>query len=205
MRALPPLLVLLALAAPAVAGDSTRAPAKRLLSYGDSFAIGTKPYLPDELSRWRIRSDGEPNRHTPDAAADLRDRGKRLAPVVHLSLGTNDDPGQPKRFRRAVRRAMRAVGRERCVVWANVFRPHREGDPPWRVLNGILDEEAAARDNLVIVDWFSMVDEHREWLDKHDATHVSEEGYRHRARAVAVAARECRRRLASQARTRGSA
>jgi lysophospholipase L1-like esterase len=114
--------------------------------------------------------------------------------VVHLSLGTVDDPAHPERFRAGVRRAMRVVGERRCVVWPNMWRPVVTG-PGWDVLNAVLAQEAARRANLIVVDWAGIVAQHQDWLSKVDATHVSEAGYRARARAVASAVRECYRRL----------
>jgi hypothetical protein len=127
----------------------------------------------------------------------LRTVGEDLPPVVHLSLGTFDDPEHLGRFRRAVRRAMRAAGPTRCVVWPNLFRSAAFVDPPRERLNAVLAEEEVRRDNLVVVDWYSLVRAHTEWLDKRDATHVNEEGYRARARAVADGVRECHARLES--------
>jgi hypothetical protein len=176
-----------------VAADSPQ----RLFVYGDSLAVGTEPYLPDKLPDWRVKQDVGYSRHARQAAAVLRARGDRLSPVIHLSLGTVDDPARPRRYRRAVRRAMRAAGPGRCVVWANIYRPSPLGEPGWGRLNRVLDREAERRDNLVIVDWFSIVSAHPQWRSPVDATHVSERGYRYRARAVAAGVRECDERLAA--------
>ena len=187
-------LALLLTALPTTAAaDSPR----RLLVYGDSLAVGTKPYLPDKLPNWRVRQDVDYTRRARQAAAALRARGDRLSPVIHLSLGTVDDPARRRRYRRAVRRAMRATGRERCVVWANIYRPSPDGEPGWGRLNRVLDREEKRRDNLVIVDWFSIVAAHPQWRSPVDGTHVNERGYRYRARAVAAGVRECNERLAA--------
>ena len=184
----------LLLAAVMPVSSSADAP-RRLFVYGDSLAIGTEPYLPGELSDWRVKQDVEANRFAHSAARVLRDRGERLSPVIHLSLGTGDDPSRPRRFRKAVRRAMRAAGPGRCVVWANIFRPAPRGEPKWARLNQVLAREEGRRENLVVVDWYSMAKAHPEWVSSHDGTHVNERGYRARARAVAAGVRECRERL----------
>lgn len=168
---------------------------RRLFVFGDSLAIGTKPYLPEELPRWRVKQDVAVNRFAREAAPALRNRGESLSPVIHLSLGTGDDPSRPRRFGKAVRKAMRAAGRDRCVVWTNIFRPAPRGYPRWVRLNRVLDRQARRRENLVIVDWYSMVKAHPEWVSRHDGTHVNERGYRRRAAAVARGVRECRQRL----------
>jgi hypothetical protein len=185
----------LALLSPAAA--ATGIPHK-LFVYGDSLAVGTKPYIPDALPDWRVRQDVVVDRHIGGTARALRDRGERLAPVVHISLGTVDDPDRPRKWKRAMRRVLRATGSERCVVWTNIYRPIiRDGEElnGWEPLNEILDKEAARRSNLVIVDWAAMVERHLDWRSSYDATHVSERGYRARARAVARASEECYDRL----------
>ena len=169
---------------------------RKLFVYGDSFAVGTKPFIPGALRGWRVEQDVVNNRGVAQAAPALRRYGpSRTGPVVHLSLGTSDDPTRPDRFRAAVRRAMRAAGR-RCVVWPNVWRPAaREGLPDWKANNAVLADEATRRDNLVVVDWMGWIAFHQDRLDPFDNTHVDELGYRQRARLIATAARECHRRL----------
>jgi hypothetical protein len=181
---------IMALAAPsAVAAD----PPRSLWVYGDSFAVGTRPFLPGELRGWRVAQDTVHNRDADDAAPALR-RRPGAGPVVHLSLGTISDPKRPDLFRAAVRRAMQAAGR-RCVVWPNIWRPARKPLPDWSANNAVLADEASRRDNLVVVDWAGLLWFHRDWLDPWDNTHVDERGYRARARMVAEGARECHRRL----------
>ena len=159
-------------------------------------AVGTEPYIPGELPDWKVRQDVGVSRHAVDAPRALRER-RHLAPVIHFSLGTVDDPERPRRFRRAVRRIMRIVGPDRCVVWTNIARPHRKtrrGTADyslWGRLNKVLEDEAGRRDNLVIADWLSMAKAHPEWMSSFDGTHVSKKGYRARARLVARAVRAC--------------
>lgn len=188
--------LMLAPAATARADDSS------LFVYGDSFAVGTEPYLPAQLADWQIESDAEPDRHTRSAPAVLRARGTELAPVVHLSLGTVDDPTHPGRFRLRVRKIMRVVGEDRCVVWANIarplLRPNGEGYNGWRPLNKVLREEARRRPNLVVARWAALVRAHPEWVSSLDGTHVNAEGYLARATLVADGVRDCHDRLFPQ-------
>jgi len=170
----------------------------RLFVYGDSLAVGTEPFLPDALPDWRVTQDVEVDRHLPGTVRALKDRGEHLAPVVHISLGTVEDPKRRAHFRRGVRRILRATGPERCVVWANIYRPVIQDGQElngWQPLNEILDDEAGRRSNLVILDWATMVEHHLNWRSSYDATHVSERGYKARARAVARATNECYDRL----------
>ena len=87
---------------------------------------------------------------------------------------------------------MHVAGPHRCVVWPNIWRLRLE-QPTFDVLNSVLAAEDAARPNLRVIDWHSMVDANPEWLV--DVVHVDREGNRARARAIARAARACRRSL----------
>jgi hypothetical protein len=185
----------LTLAPAAIAGAADR----RLFVYGDSFALGTEPYLPGQLDGWQIETDAANNRHTRSVPAALRARGAQLAPIVHLSVGTVDDPTHPGRFRHRVRQIMRIVGKDRCVVWANIarpkVRPNGTGYNGWRPLNEVLRDEAGRRTNLVVLRWTALVRAHPEWVSTYDGTHVNRRGYRARARLVARGVRECQDRL----------
>ena len=180
-------------AATASADDSS------LFVYGDSFAIGTEPYLAGQLVGWQVETDVDYSRHTRSAADALRARGAELAPVIHLSLGTVDDPTHPGRFRLRVRKIMRTVGEDRCVVWANLFRPSVRADGAgyngWRPLNKVLREQARRRPNLVVARWSGLVQANPEWLSPFDGTHVNQEGYLERAKLVADGVRDCHDRL----------
>jgi lysophospholipase L1-like esterase len=106
-----------------------------------------------------------------------------------VSLGTNDDPNDVDGFRAAIRDVMEVAGPKRCVVWANIVRPPFE-HVSYRGYNRALARADERRDNLRVVNWVRMVRNHREWLSS-DGVHVSAEGYRARARAVAKAVRAC--------------
>ena len=164
---------------------------RRLVVVGDSLGYYTLPPLRKDLSHWRIRDSTRPARRAEDGPRLLRAYGRRLPAVVHVSLGTMDDPARPRRFRTSVRRVMRIAGERRCVVWANIFRPVPRGDPKYTRLNRVLAKEAAARENLRIVDWSTMLSDHPDWM-LGDAVHVTSEGYATRAEAVAAEVRRCR-------------
>jgi lysophospholipase L1-like esterase len=186
MRRLSALAFALLLAAPASADAASR----RLLVNGDSLAVGTKPYIPRELEGWRVRQSTEVSRHAYEGADVMRAFGRRLPRVIHVSLGTNDDPSQVEAFQGAVDDVMEVAGERRCVVWTNIVRPPYEGTS-YAGYNRALNGEARERDNLRIVNWARMVRKHPEWLAE-DGVHVSAAGYRARARAVARHVRLCR-------------
>ena len=161
-----------------------------LLVNGDSLAEGTRPYIPQELPEWQVRQSTKVSRHASEGADVMRRYGRRLPRVIHVSLGTNDDPGQTGAFRAAVGEVMDVAGGRRCVVWANIVRPPY-GGVSYRGYNRVLAQEDERRDNLRVLNWVRMVRRHPEWLAD-DGVHVSAEGYRARARAVAGAVRRCR-------------
>lgn len=182
-------LLLIGAAAPAASAD---VPPPHLFVIGDSVAYDNSSYLRQELPRWKIEENFGFARTARDTAHDLRLRalkGPPLAPVIHVSSGTGDDPDHPERLRRAVRRVMRVAGPRRCVIWANVWRLRLE-EPTFDTLNFVLAKEDAARENLRVIDWHAMVEAHQEWLV--DLVHVNAEGNRARAQAVAHEARACR-------------
>jgi hypothetical protein len=186
MRRLSALALLLFLAAPATADALSR----RLLVNGDSLAVGTEPYLPKELRRWSVIQSTEVSRHAYEGGDVMRGYGRSLPRVIHVSLGTNDDPRTTDAFRSAVREVMDVAGRRRCVVWTNIVRPPVAG-ASYAGYNGVLAQESQPRRNLRVVNWARMVREHPEWLAS-DGVHVSAEGYQARAKAIARSVRRCR-------------
>jgi len=173
----------LALAPPVSAAE------RSLLVDGDSLAEGTKPYIPRELPGWRVRQSTAVSRHAYEGDDVIRRYGSRLPDVIHVSLGTNDDPGDVDGFRDAIADVMRVAGGARCVVWANVVRPPYRG-VSYRGYNRVLADESDRRDNLHVLNWVRMVRGHPEWLAD-DGVHVSAAGYRARAKAVARAVSRC--------------
>jgi len=120
----------------------------------------------------------------------MRAYGRALARVIHVSLGTNDDPRSVEAFRSAIREVMAVAGPRRCVVWANIVRPSVAG-ASYAGYNRALAQESRPRTNLRVVDWARLVRENPHWLAG-DGVHVSAVGYRVRARAVARSVRRCR-------------
>jgi hypothetical protein len=171
-------------------------PPHKLFVYGDSFAVGTMPFLPTDLPDWRVRQDVAVARPADSAIPVLKAK-ENLPAVIHISLGTFGDRPAKRPFRRAVRRTMRAAEGS-CVVWANIFRTRHptvlETENYWHPLNDVLDQEAARRDNLIVVDWASMVERHLDWR-LGDGAHVTVRGYRARARAVAQGVLDCYERI----------
>jgi hypothetical protein len=186
MRRLSLFLLVLVLAASASADALSR----RLLVDGDSLAVGTAPYLPRELDRWKVVQSTSVSMHANEGAAVMRAFGRRLPRVIHVSLGTNDDPRSVDAFRSAIGDVMAVAGARRCVVWANIVRPAVAG-ASYAGYNRVLAQESQPRKNLRVVNWARLVRENPHWLAG-DGVHVSAEGYQVRARAVARSVRRCR-------------
>jgi lysophospholipase L1-like esterase len=181
--------VLALVAAGLVVAPAAQAAERRLLVDGDSLAEGTRPYIPRVLPDWRVRQSTKVSRHASEGADVMRSYGRSLARVVHVSLGTNDDPGQTGAFRAAVREVMDVAGSGRCVVWANIVRPPYRG-VSYRGYNRVLAQEDESRENLLVLNWLRMVRRHPDWLAD-DGVHVSAAGYAARATAVARLVRRC--------------
>lgn len=186
MRRISALVLMLLLAAPA----SAEALSRRLLVNGDSLAVGTRPYLPNALRGWKVTQSASVSRHAFEGADIMRSYGRALPRVIHVSLGTNDDPNQVSAFRAAIREVMDVAGSHRCVVWTNIVRPPVAG-ASYAGYNRALAAESRPRENLRVVNWARMVHTHPEWLSS-DGVHVNADGYEARAKAIAQSVRRCR-------------
>jgi hypothetical protein len=169
--------------------ERLRARAPRVFVNGDSLAVGTKPYIPGFLPRWPVSQSTSVSRHAPEGVDILRSKGRGLAGVVVMSLGTNDDPHATDDFRGAIRATMRIAGPRRCVVWPNIVRP-AVGGKTYAEYNAILARENRRWDNLFVVDWVEMVRANPGWIYS-DGVHPNATGYEARARAIARKTRAC--------------
>jgi lysophospholipase L1-like esterase len=153
---------------------------------GDSLNVGIEPYLGRALEGRTVDAHDRVGRATADGVDVLSDLGSRLAPVVVVSLGTNDADGSEAEFRALVDRALELVGGDRCLVWATIVRDGsaRAG------FNAILARAASGHRNVRLVDWASLVAQDPELLAS-DAVHGTPEGYRRRAEATARAVEAC--------------
>ena len=163
------------------AADDTGA----LTLVGDSLNVGTDPWLREELPRWDIDAHDQVGRTTAEGIEVLRERGGALAPVVVVSLGTNDLDGTEADFRELVEEAVEIVGPDRCLVWATVSRAgERSG------FNEVLRDAASAHGNVRLVEWASLVAENPELLE-FDQVHGTPDGYARRAAETARIVRTC--------------
>jgi hypothetical protein len=153
---------------------------------GDSLNVGIEPYLADELPGWRVDAHDRVGRATQEGIDELRSLGSGLAPVVVVSLGTNDADGSEPAFRKLVNQAVAIVGPQRCLVWATVVR---DGTPRTG-FNQVLDDARSEHSNIRLVEWAALVGDDRELLAG-DLVHGTPEGYARRAEETARAIRDC--------------
>ena len=153
---------------------------------GDSLNVGIEPYLGDELPGWRVDAHDRVGRATQEGIDELRSLGGGLAPVVVVSLGTNDSDGSEQEFRKLVNQAVAIVGPRRCLVWATVVR---DGTPRTG-FNQVLEDARSEHPNVRLVEWAALVGDDGELLAG-DLVHGTPEGYARRAEETARAIRDC--------------
>jgi lysophospholipase L1-like esterase len=164
-------------------GDARRTGTVDLL--GDSLNVGLEPYLADELGGWALDSENQEGRTTEEGLSQLDSLDRPLAPVLVVSLGTNDFAGDPGVFARQVGTLLDRVGPERCVVWSTLWL-----DGPLTAHNDVLRAIARSRRNLVLHDWAALVATRPELLAL-DGVHGSPEGYAERAELIAALVEDC--------------
>jgi hypothetical protein len=92
-------------------------------------------------------------------------------PVWIIALGTNDInvvDDTPGRSTGLINAMLDEIGANHRVVWVNIYSRF---DPVTSVaFNDALDEVAASRDELTVIDWYSLAVTHEEWF-KPDGIH----------------------------------
>ncbi|GAB3160562.1 peptidoglycan O-acetyltransferase OatA [Myceligenerans halotolerans] len=143
---------------------------RRIVGYGDSVLSAAVPAL---IDRWpRSDIDAVPNRKWVDAPGIVRDARRKgtLRDVVVLNFGTNagfQEDGSVA----AAEKTLELLGPDRLVVLVNTV-----GISYWVPdANATLEEIAAGRDNVVVVDWNAVCAKRPELLHA-DATHPTMEG-----------------------------
>lgn len=166
--------------------DESRATKGAVTLVGDSLNVGIEPYLQDELEGWRLDAHDLVGRATREGVDELRGLRASLAPVVVVSLGTNDVEGSEAEFRRHVDEALAIAGPDRCVVWATLVRDGEERAG----FDQVLRDATEAHPNLHLVDWAALVEDDPSLLAA-DRVHGTPEGYARRAEETARSVRDC--------------
>jgi hypothetical protein len=155
---------------------------------GDSLNVGIEPYLDEELPGWRIDAHDRVGRTTQEGIEELRALAGKLAPVVVVSLGTNDLDGAEAEFKELVEEAVEIVGPDRCLLWATIVR-----DGTGRTgFDDVLREASAANPNVRLVEWTRMVAQDDSLLSV-DLVHATPVGNARRAAETARVVGDCPR------------
>ena len=154
---------------------------------GDSLNVGIEPYLGDELPGWRMDAHDRVGRATQEGIDMLRSLGGGLAPVVVVSLGTNDSDGSEPEFRKLVYQAVAIVGPRRCLVWATVVR---DGTPRTG-FNQVLEEARSAASEHPPGRVGDSRRRERATCSPATSCTATPEGYARRAEETARAIRDC--------------
>jgi hypothetical protein len=167
-----------------VRGGGSRNVVGSVTTLGDSLNVGMEPYLDGELEGWRLDHRNRNGRRTQEGIAELRALGRDVAPVLVVSLGTNDFDSDGDTFRRQVEEVLALAGPRRCVIWATIWLDGPHG------FNEVLRDAARRYPNLELADWAALVEDEPELL-AFDGVHGSPEGYARRAEQAAAIARRC--------------
>lgn len=130
---------------------------KKVLVIGDSLAVGTRPYLKQQLGRYQI-SDGEPDEgeHVSTGVANLRkiaqSAGDGLAGTIIVSLGTNDYGMDANTFRDYVEDVIQTVGPKRHIIWFNM-KTVSPNAHDYSAMNSVLADKANKHSNFTVLDW----------------------------------------------------
>lgn len=167
---------------------------KKVTVVGDSLAVGAAGPLRDALGGYQVSSDALTGRTTQQGITALKAKPLASLPgTVVISLGTNDDPGNPSAFRTRVREIMTYVGEKRHVVWVNLRGAGLGGS--LAPLNQVLTQESRRYENLTILNWNRQVTEQNIEMT---GVHTNPEGYTKRAKAIANAVKRGGGRVPSQ-------
>ena len=156
---------------------------------GDSVLLGASGDVRKVLPGAIV--DGEVSRYVGGGipvAQSLAAQG-RLGKVVVVALGTNGPIAGQERYEAQTRELLKILGSERKIFWVNIYGPSLT----WQDTNNeYLRKVAATHSNVTIVDWYSEVSKHPEWLSR-DGIHPNDDGCAAYARII----RECMERTLS--------
>ena len=139
---------------------------------GDSVMLGASKELRKVLPACYI--DAEVSRYVGggiEAAQDMDAQG-RLGNIVVIALGTNGPIAGQERYEVQSRQLLECLGPNRHIFWVNVYCP----DLTWQnTNNAYIEKIAAEHSNVTVIDWYSLISQHPEWLVK-DGIHPNDEG-----------------------------
>ena len=148
-------------------GNSQKVSKEGLVFLGDSVMLSAANYIQEKYPDCHI--DAAVSRHIgqeQDPYKVMVNNGWVHDTVV-VSLGTN---GTLYDF--AVESLLELIGEDHSIFWVNNYGPHLQ----WQDSNNAyLQEVAKNHSNVTIIDWYSLVSAHPEWLSG-DGVHPNDEG-----------------------------
>ena len=145
---------------------------------GDSVMLGASDSLRKELPG--IYIDAKVSRYVGagEGIAKKMQSEDRLGNVVLIGLGTN---GPISGYYESDTKALlKYLGDKRQIFWVNVYCPGLE----WQNSNNkYLEQLAKEHKNIKIIDWYSLISKHPEWLAE-DGIHPNDEGVKAYAQLV---------------------
>ena len=147
---------------------------------GDSVMLGASPALRQVLPGCFI--DAAVSRYVGggiEAAQGLAAQG-HLGNIVVIALGTNGPIAGAERYAAQTNELLAYLGPTRHIFWVNVYCPKLT----WQqVNNDCIRDMPIAHPNVTVVDWYSLVKDHPEWLTS-DGIHPNDEGIKAYANLV---------------------
>lgn len=153
-------------------------PSTSVLVIGDSLAVGIAEQVTAAMPGRQIVVEAAEGRNTATSVELVAGHAAYTPSIWVVSLGTNDNSEE---FADNAKALMELAGRDRCVLWYDVYRPV-EGDDINAILRGI----QIAHSNMEILNWQDMALAHPEWFSS-DGIHPSSEGYLQRSNLAARA------------------
>jgi peptidoglycan/LPS O-acetylase OafA/YrhL len=139
---------------------------------GDSVMLGAAKDLQQVLPNCYINA--EVSRYVGGGipvAKELEEQGK-LGNLVVLALGTNGPIAGQERYEEQTKQLLELLGPTRHIFWVNVYGPDLE----WQdTNNNYIAKLAAEHSNVAVIDWYSLVAPHPDWLAD-DGIHPNGQG-----------------------------
>ena len=139
---------------------------------GDSVMLGSASEIMAVMPNAYV--DAETSRYVSgglEVAEALQAQGQ-LGDIVVVALGTNGPISGGERYEVITKRLMEVLGPSRHIFWVNTYAPHLK----WQDTNNeYLLQMAAQYPNLTVIDWYSLVSKHPEWLSEDDV-HPNDDG-----------------------------
>ncbi len=147
-------------------GNSARVNLDGVVFIGDSVLLDAAPYIYEMFSNAYV--DAAVSRYPSEEIAILDGllQNDQVGDSVVIALGTNGTI-----YPQYAEQTIALLGEHRSIFWVNGFAPD-EWTP---TNNAVLEDLAAIHPNVTVIDWYSLVNEHQDWVIS-DGVHPGPEG-----------------------------